>query len=86
MFHSHCFSGLCTVSSLHSETKWTFAPLSVSYVRPVTVSRPTCERSEVRGRKVSGEKREESLVAAAEAEERDVTVTDQCLKEEEQKY
>lgn len=52
----------------------------------MTVSRPTCERSEVRGRKVSGEKREESLVAAAEAEERDVTVTDQCLKEEEQKY
>ena len=35
---------------------------------------------------MSGEKREESLVAAAEAEERDVTVTDQCLKEEEQKY
>lgn len=37
--------------ALHSDTRWTFAPLSASYVRPVAVSHPTCERSEVRGRK-----------------------------------
>lgn len=48
--------------ALHSDTRWTFAPLSASYVRPVAVSHPTCERSEVRGRKGVGRRGKNHLL------------------------